>query len=148
MDGVFNVGVRNRRYFQSFNDLWLSLSGYLQPSHIQLLPFHADDSCVLYIFCLFYAFVAVLVSLLPYTTKSTVTKMSGIDKLGSARQPLSTKQKPVIQDYTITDAVLGLGINGKVVECLDKKTGMKYALKVICFLMISVIIDLVLCKQA
>lgn len=57
----------------------------------------------------------------------------GFDKLGNARPPLIPKSSPIIADYTISDKVLGLGINGKVVECFDKKTGLKYALKVILF---------------
>ena len=34
------------------------------------------------------------------------------------------------QDYKITRDVLGVGINGKVVECYNRKTGEKFALKV------------------
>lgn len=48
-----------------------------------------------------------------------------------SRPMLKPKAVPIINDYKITDVVLGLGINGKVVECWDKKTGDKYALKVI-----------------
>lgn len=43
---------------------------------------------------------------------------------------LVPKSTPITIDYMISDKVLGLGINGKVVECFDKKTGNKYALKV------------------
>jgi hypothetical protein len=46
-----------------------------------------------------------------------------------------TKTVPIISDYRITDKVLGLGINGKVVECWDKTSGQKFALKV--FLVIT-----------
>lgn len=41
------------------------------------------------------------------------------------------KTTAIIDDYEITSTVLGLGINGKVVECWDKKTKSKYALKVL-----------------
>lgn len=36
----------------------------------------------------------------------------------------------ISDDYKITDKVLGLGINGKVLECYHRKTWNKYALKV------------------
>lgn len=57
--------------------------------------------------------------------------MTDFDKLGNARPPLMPKSTPIILEYTISDKVLGLGINGKVVECFNKKTGQKYALKVL-----------------
>lgn len=41
------------------------------------------------------------------------------------------KKSPIIDDYEISNHVLGLGINGKVVQCFDRKTREKYALKVI-----------------
>lgn len=40
------------------------------------------------------------------------------------------KTTPITNDYMITGNVLGLGINGKVVECVAKSTQEKYALKV------------------
>lgn len=40
------------------------------------------------------------------------------------------KKTPITEEYDITKQVLGLGINGKVVECFSKKTGEKFALKV------------------
>lgn len=40
------------------------------------------------------------------------------------------KLTPISDDYEISNHVLGLGINGKVVQCFDKKTRAKYALKV------------------
>lgn len=49
--------------------------------------------------------------------------------LSSAR-PLAPKKTPITEDYDITKQVLGLGINGKVVECFNKKNREKYALKV------------------
>lgn len=50
---------------------------------------------------------------------------------------LTPKVTPITEEYEITHAVLGLGINGKVVECYSKATKEKYALKVcnnnVCF---------------
>ena len=46
---------------------------------------------------------------------------------GQQRQPKTT---PITDDYEISNTVLGLGINGKVVQCTNRKTGAKYALKV------------------
>ena len=43
---------------------------------------------------------------------------------------LQPKKNPISQDYRVTGSVLGLGINGKVVECFSHKTGEKFALKV------------------
>lgn len=44
------------------------------------------------------------------------------------------RKNAVTDDYKITAQVLGLGINGKVLECYCKKTGEKCALKVcVCF---------------
>lgn len=47
------------------------------------------------------------------------------------RNPKST---PITADYEISNTVLGLGINGKVVQCTNKKNNQKYALKVSHFL--------------
>lgn len=44
------------------------------------------------------------------------------------RQPKTT---PITDSYEISNTVLGLGINGKVVQCTDRTTGFKYALKVL-----------------
>uniref|UniRef100_A0A087XFE9 non-specific serine/threonine protein kinase n=1 Tax=Poecilia formosa TaxID=48698 RepID=A0A087XFE9_POEFO len=41
------------------------------------------------------------------------------------------KRNAVTDDYKITSQVLGLGINGKVLECYCKKTGEKCALKIL-----------------
>ena len=46
---------------------------------------------------------------------------------------LQPKKNPISQDYRVTGSVLGLGINGKVVECFSHKTGEKFALKVVQF---------------
>lgn len=130
MEEVVGVGVRKQKHFQTVYDFWLYFSVNCESSVAHILPFHADHSTVLYIFCLFYGFISILISSLSSTLRSVLPKMSGLEKLGSARPPLCPKQIPVIQDYQITDTVLGLGINGKVVECFNKETGMKYALKV------------------
>lgn len=57
-----------------------------------------------------------------------------VDEAGSKGRPgqcvLQTKTNPIIEDYSISSTVLGLGINGKVVECFSKKDNAKYALKV------------------
>ncbi|XP_038067283.1 MAP kinase-activated protein kinase 2-like isoform X1 [Patiria miniata] len=41
------------------------------------------------------------------------------------------KKHAITEDYEITKKVLGLGINGKVLECHNKQSGHKYALKVL-----------------
>lgn len=40
------------------------------------------------------------------------------------------KRHAVTDDYKVSTRVLGLGINGKVLECFNKKTSEKCALKV------------------
>lgn len=44
---------------------------------------------------------------------------------------LDIKRNAVTDDYKVSSQVLGLGINGKVLECFNKKTGEKCALKVL-----------------
>ena len=44
--------------------------------------------------------------------------------------PLKTKSSLISNDYDLSQKVLGVGINGKVLECFEKKTGKRYALKV------------------
>lgn len=44
---------------------------------------------------------------------------------------LEIKRNAVTDDYKISSQVLGLGINGKVLQCFSKKTGEKCALKVL-----------------
>ncbi|XP_022204639.1 MAP kinase-activated protein kinase 2 [Nilaparvata lugens] len=44
---------------------------------------------------------------------------------------LIPKTTPITEDYEIYDTVLGLGINGKVVKCKNKKTKQMHALKVL-----------------
>ena len=45
--------------------------------------------------------------------------------------PLVIKTTTIFDDYNISGVTLGLGINGKVVECTSKKSGAKFALKVL-----------------
>ncbi|CAL8336195.1 unnamed protein product [Merluccius merluccius] len=44
---------------------------------------------------------------------------------------LELRRNAVTDDYTISTQVLGLGINGKVMQCFNKKTGEKCALKIL-----------------
>ena len=46
------------------------------------------------------------------------------------REALVPKKHAISDDYTLSSHVLGLGINGKVLACVHKATGKKYALKV------------------
>ncbi|XP_013782541.1 MAP kinase-activated protein kinase 2-like [Limulus polyphemus] len=62
---------------------------------------------------------------------TTSHSQQNVFRLGHPRPPLSPKTNRLTEDYMITDKVLGLGINGKVVECYDKVTRVKYALKVL-----------------
>lgn len=66
---------------------------------------------------------------------SALSLADGVDSgLGDLQQPayskLEFRRHAVTEDYKITSQVLGLGINGKVLECYCKKTGAKCALKV------------------
>lgn len=49
---------------------------------------------------------------------------------GAAPSKVEIKKHAVTDDYKISKRVLGLGINGKVLECFHKETGQKCALKV------------------
>ncbi|KAK0153274.1 MAP kinase-activated protein kinase 3 [Merluccius polli] len=44
---------------------------------------------------------------------------------------MELRRNAVTDDYTISTQVLGLGINGKVMQCFNKKTGEKCALKIL-----------------
>ena len=48
------------------------------------------------------------------------------------RPTLQIKKNAITDEYKVTSQVLGLGINGKVLEIFHKKNGDKYALKVRC----------------
>ena len=47
-----------------------------------------------------------------------------------AQKPLVPKRHAITNDYTILTRSLGVGVNGKVLECIHKATGEKRALKV------------------
>ena len=49
--------------------------------------------------------------------------------LPSPRPPLTILSSPLEEDYTVTDSVLGAGINGSVVACFSSQ-GRRCALKV------------------
>ncbi|KAH1023088.1 MAP kinase-activated protein kinase 2 [Dendroctonus ponderosae] len=53
-----------------------------------------------------------------------------MNPLNSVRN-FSPKKNAITEDYEITKQVLGLGISGKVVECFNKNTKEKFALKVL-----------------
>lgn len=44
--------------------------------------------------------------------------------------PLQVKRNVITDDYSVTSQVLGMGINGRVLEIFHKESGEKYALKV------------------
>ena len=50
--------------------------------------------------------------------------------IGTPRGSMTVKTNPITEDYKISSNVLGLGINGKVVECFDSGND-KFALKVL-----------------
>ncbi|XP_031411358.1 uncharacterized protein LOC104913110 [Meleagris gallopavo] len=67
--------------------------------------------------------------------ESHVESRSGVKPVpgGAAHVKLEIKKHAVTDDYKLSKRVLGLGINGKVLECFHKETGQKCALKeVIC----------------
>ncbi|XP_029912106.1 MAP kinase-activated protein kinase 2-like [Myripristis murdjan] len=45
--------------------------------------------------------------------------------------PLQIKKNAITDDYKVTSQVLGMGINGKVLEIFQKESGEKYALKML-----------------
>ena len=47
-----------------------------------------------------------------------------------SQKALQPKKYPITNDYIINQRVLGLGVNGKVLECVHRATGEKRALKV------------------
>lgn len=59
-------------------------------------------------------------------SKTIVKSLPG----GAAHVKLEIKKHAVTDDYKLSKRVLGLGINGKVLECFNKETGQKCALKV------------------
>lgn len=55
---------------------------------------------------------------------------SAMKPLFKVPPPLRTKTSLITNDYNLSQKVLGVGINGKVLECFEKKTGKQFALKV------------------
>ncbi|XP_036075267.1 MAP kinase-activated protein kinase 3 isoform X1 [Rousettus aegyptiacus] len=53
---------------------------------------------------------------------------AGNPALGGRREP---KKYAVSEDYQLSKQVLGLGVNGKVLECFHRRTGQKCALKLL-----------------
>lgn len=62
--------------------------------------------------------------------KATAASMAQQQQQVSQRQP---KTSPITDDFEISNTVLGLGINGKVVQCTNRQNGHIYALKVLFF---------------
>ena len=50
--------------------------------------------------------------------------------VNTLNNPLQIKRNVITVDYNFTSQVLGMGINGKVLEIFHKESGEKYALKV------------------
>lgn len=71
-------------------------------------------------------------------SKSSVKSLPG----GTAHVKLEIKKHAVTDDYRLSKRVLGLGINGKVVECFNRETGQKCALKVCVFCLFFLICGL------
>ncbi|XP_077485700.1 MAP kinase-activated protein kinase 2 isoform X1 [Amblyomma americanum] len=94
----------------------------------QLCPQALDERNAANVIVLLRQVVLYLQALLSTVLEGT---MNDFAKLGNARPPLHPKSSPITQDYSISDHVLGLGINGKVVQCHDKARGSKFALKVL-----------------
>lgn len=62
------------------------------------------------------------------STRHKETYGSTMQSTTRGREP---KTAPITDDYEISNTVLGLGINGKVVQCTNRSNGQKYALKVL-----------------
>jgi hypothetical protein len=72
------------------------------------------------------------------TITTTTTKTNTVSRINAevaskqlTRSMMSLKPKtnPIYEDYVISKTVLGLGISGKVLGCVNKQTKQKYALK-------------------
>ncbi|XP_012719293.1 MAP kinase-activated protein kinase 2 isoform X1 [Fundulus heteroclitus] len=61
----------------------------------------------------------------------TLTSSGTVGLLPPAYPKVEFKKNALTDDYKITSQVLGLGINGKVLECYCKRTGEKCALKIL-----------------
>ena len=67
--------------------------------------------------------------------KNTMEGFKNVNNLlmslvGTPRGSMNVRSNPITEDYRISSNVLGLGINGKVVECYDSQN-QKFALKVL-----------------
>lgn len=64
----------------------------------------------------------------------------GLEQQSGAKPPTGAaentkvvfKKHAITDDYKVSKQVLGLGINGKVLECFNRTTGQKCALKILC----------------
>ncbi|XP_057702217.1 MAP kinase-activated protein kinase 3 [Corythoichthys intestinalis] len=65
----------------------------------------------------------------PQAAAASATEQTHFPLPGNTK--LDIKRHAVTQDYKISSQVLGLGINGKVLQCFNKKTGQKCALKIL-----------------
>ncbi|CAN7988138.1 unnamed protein product, partial [Ixodes hexagonus] len=97
----------------------------------QLCPQVLDERNVANVTVVLRQVVHYLHNLLGTVLDTLSDTMNDFAKLGNARPPLVPKSSPITQDYSISDQVLGLGINGKVVECYHRTAGSKFALKVL-----------------
>ena len=62
-------------------------------------------------------------------------------------KPLVPKKHAITTDYTILTRSLGVGVNGKVLECIHKPTGDNRALKVGYCVFVYIIGYLLLCAD-
>ena len=53
-----------------------------------------------------------------------------MDFVWPQNRPYSAKKHPISNDYDVTQRSLGVGINGKVLECVRKSDRHRFALKV------------------
>ena len=53
-----------------------------------------------------------------------------MDFVWPQNRPYSAKKHPISNDYDVTQRSLGVGINGKVLECVRKSDKHRFALKV------------------
>ncbi|XP_059800432.1 MAP kinase-activated protein kinase 2-like [Hemitrygon akajei] len=58
-------------------------------------------------------------------------KATGAGAPSHPQPRLEIKKNAITDDYRVSTHVLGLGVNGKVLECVHKKTGEKCALKIL-----------------
>ncbi|XP_062923883.1 MAP kinase-activated protein kinase 2-like [Mobula hypostoma] len=58
-------------------------------------------------------------------------KATGAGAPSHPQPRLEIKKNAITDDYRVSSHVLGLGVNGKVLECVHKKTGEKSALKIL-----------------